>query len=87
MHIRSHIRRDYFSSNEDWEGDPSWNDSDALFNVETWAGPNLGIEAYGIALQKLPTEEDLVTMEETEQDDLALDGPLWNRERRSGLRH
>lgn len=82
-----HIRGDVFFS-EDWEGDLPWNDADGLFNVETWTGPHAGIEAseYGIALQKLPTEEELVTME-AQQNDPALDGPLLYSERRSGLRH
>ena len=41
---------------------------------------------YFLALQKLPTEQELLEME-GDQDELILDDRLLHRERRTALRH
>lgn len=41
---------------------------------------------YFLALQKLPTEQELVEMED-DQDEIILDDRLMQRERRTALRH
>ena len=56
--------------------------------LELWGETNAAPETseYFLALQKLPTEQELLEME-ADQDDSFMDDRLLQRERRTALRH
>ena len=56
--------------------------------LELWGEANAVTETseYFLALQKLPTEQELLAME-ADQDDAFMDDRLLQRERRTALRH
>lgn len=54
--------------------------------LEMWGDAPVETSEYFLALQKLPTEQELLEMEAT-QDDTQLGEGLFKRERRTALRH
>lgn len=78
--LRSDFLRDETQTDEPW--------SDAFWSgKEIWADPQAVMDCseYGIALQNLPTEQELLALESGKEDYL-LDDSLFRGERRTGLR-